>query len=536
MNQSLHELLEKCTVKLNVPGGKMGTGFFVAPQLILTCAHVLKDSKSSKIYDGIVEVVWQDKPWNAALEQLPNEPEKFDLVLLRVYDLIPNAGCVFLDKAFRSGDKFYTFGYTDLFPNGASVTANCDGFGNDNRGGLAKYTTPVILFKGARVRSGLSGSPLLNERTGAVCGVVMFTHDKNTDLGGGAIPTSAILDQFPKLEKLQQQFHQNDQCWEEAASRDSQLTSSQELGLIVHRAIELGQSEAIVRTILAFPSVIGGAIGAGLGMGILRAVIALLANQPLPCVHFAMSFFSASILGAATTLGMALTQSQSDLLDRLRDSKKGDAPEQKQISKTAIMAVFSGALFFGIAHTVVALINGLPVFIYIKGIYQLSPQLLVLPMGFLAGLGLSIVLYDQPWLDSVPTKRGIPHPNRCGLRFGLAALVFALIQGVFILAKVLAKIAEEKFRKEGEDDIVVEAATGIAIARTGEFYKAAFTHYENVPGWRELMQLCPQWFDYLALLDAALVGMVLTLGIVIGSILAHRWSDEWLKLINRQNN
>jgi hypothetical protein len=100
MNQSLHELLEKCTVKLNVPGGKMGTGFFVAPQLILTCAHVLKDSKSSKIYDGIVEVVWQDKPWNAALEQLPNEPEKFDLVLLRVYDLIPNAGCVSLTKHF----------------------------------------------------------------------------------------------------------------------------------------------------------------------------------------------------------------------------------------------------------------------------------------------------------------------------------------------------------------------------------------------------------------------------------------------------
>ena len=41
MPQRLDELLQECSVKITVPGG-WGTGFFVAPGLILTCDHVGK--------------------------------------------------------------------------------------------------------------------------------------------------------------------------------------------------------------------------------------------------------------------------------------------------------------------------------------------------------------------------------------------------------------------------------------------------------------------------------------------------------------
>ncbi len=41
LGEQLIELVRRCTVKLLVPGGH-GTGFFVAPGTILSCAHVVK--------------------------------------------------------------------------------------------------------------------------------------------------------------------------------------------------------------------------------------------------------------------------------------------------------------------------------------------------------------------------------------------------------------------------------------------------------------------------------------------------------------
>lgn len=51
MSQLLEELLQRCTVKLRVPGQMgWGTGFFVAPGWILTCAHVVKSVQDSGLY------------------------------------------------------------------------------------------------------------------------------------------------------------------------------------------------------------------------------------------------------------------------------------------------------------------------------------------------------------------------------------------------------------------------------------------------------------------------------------------------------
>jgi hypothetical protein len=43
MTQRLEELLQCCTIKITILSQiGWGTGFFVAPGLILTCAHVVK--------------------------------------------------------------------------------------------------------------------------------------------------------------------------------------------------------------------------------------------------------------------------------------------------------------------------------------------------------------------------------------------------------------------------------------------------------------------------------------------------------------
>jgi hypothetical protein len=197
----LEDLLQQCTVKLTLPGG-WGTGFFVAPEWILTCAHVVQGAK-----DEPVQVRWQTQENWAEAVVVRSLPNPYDLALLRV--MLPsdaNPPCVYLDKELRSGHELYFFGYPDEdFDNGCPVTGNCEGLTGD--------VPPLIKFKQAQVRPGMSGSALLNQHTGKVCGIVKFTRNSSFDLGGGAVPTRVILEQFPELWELQREFHGGDRRW-----------------------------------------------------------------------------------------------------------------------------------------------------------------------------------------------------------------------------------------------------------------------------------------------------------------------------------
>jgi HEAT repeat protein/DNA polymerase III delta prime subunit len=207
----VENLLQQCTVKLSLPGG-WGTGFFVAPEWILTCAHVVKMAKGEPI-----RVRWQMQQncSQAVVEEL--RPNPYDLALLRV--TLPtdaNPPCVYLDGAIQSRDPLYLFGYPDReFDNGCPVTFNCEGLTGDE--------PRLIKFKLGQVRPGMSGAPLLNQRTGKVCGMVKFTRDRSFDLGGGAVPTTAILEQLPQLREFQQQFHQADHRWRDLVLKPSEI-------------------------------------------------------------------------------------------------------------------------------------------------------------------------------------------------------------------------------------------------------------------------------------------------------------------------
>ena len=196
----LEDLLQHCTVKLSIPSQLgWGTGFFVAPGLILTCAHVVQRSP------GQVQVCWQNQTLDAVVER--SIPDSYDLALLRLTPTVEgHSPCVWLDEEVRSRDPLYLFGYPDEGDRqGEPRTFNCDG--------TTGSAIASILFNLGQVRPGMSGSPLLNQRTGKVCGMVKFTRDRSSDLGGGAIPTRVILEQFPELRELQQGFHGGDKRW-----------------------------------------------------------------------------------------------------------------------------------------------------------------------------------------------------------------------------------------------------------------------------------------------------------------------------------
>lgn len=192
------EQLQQYTVRIDA-AGELGTGFFVAPGLIMTCFHVIANAyqKSQEIN------VWrteegQEKEYTATIEKLPADTTKVDLAVLRLEGITEHV-CVKIDpKDLAIADKLYAFGYTRITQTtketrGEPVTLEYEGLD----GNL------LVKLKGGQVIPGLSGSPLLDISRGTICGVLKSTREKKYDLGGRAVPAKVILETFPELRLLQ---------------------------------------------------------------------------------------------------------------------------------------------------------------------------------------------------------------------------------------------------------------------------------------------------------------------------------------------
>lgn len=192
MDDSRAANLREYTVRLQGADDELGTGFFVAPGLILTCFHVVKASRAQ---NRPIVGWWQNQKYIATIERLPDS--EVDLALLRLDDIPHTHPCLRLDEFICVGDELYTFGYTREYLNGEPATFVYEGLDGD--------IPPLLKFKAGQVRSGFSGSPLLNQRTGKICGVVKRSRDVDIDLGGRAVPTSVIFSTFNILAQLHKQ-------------------------------------------------------------------------------------------------------------------------------------------------------------------------------------------------------------------------------------------------------------------------------------------------------------------------------------------
>jgi hypothetical protein len=209
MADSLDELLRQCTVRLVTPARKFGTGFFVGPGSILTCAHVVCDPRGRA---QAVEVESEAGKEEGRVEALVPDPcpaeDNFpDLALVRIARM--EHPCVRLDPTFAVGDLFYTFGYPEGRRHGDSLTTRCEGVTRFGEG----PDREAIKCKEGQVWPGFSGAPLLNLRTGGVCGMVKRTRDEQTDLGGFGVRGEVVLRNFPFLAEQQARFHGGDRAW-----------------------------------------------------------------------------------------------------------------------------------------------------------------------------------------------------------------------------------------------------------------------------------------------------------------------------------
>lgn len=211
---SLDHLLRHCTVRIDTPS--RGTGFFVAPGLILTCAHVVKDGSSDKP----ITLTWQSNTYTAQAVKLIPAPNVVtsqgtypypDIALLKI-DVMTHP-CVYLHMGVDLLQPLASYGYprpdplNDLLPGGQYASFGCESYG------FITAEQPFIKFKEGQVEPGLSGAPLLNLRTGGVCGMVKRTRDQMSDLGGYGVPTKIIFDQLPELIVQHQQYHRYNATW-----------------------------------------------------------------------------------------------------------------------------------------------------------------------------------------------------------------------------------------------------------------------------------------------------------------------------------
>jgi len=201
-SEQLLALFRRCTARVSdrQSSGERGTGFFVAPGLFLTCAHVVKSSRDRS---DSVAVEWEGRSYIATIEKCL-DAEYPDLALLKIEQKMGAHPCVYLHESVDLGDKLYSYGYTDNYPKGDSATFESEGWADEQK---------LLKLKGGEVRHGLSGAPILNRRTGGVCGLVTRTRGVDTSMGGRAVPTSTILRQFPELGVQQKTFLQSDNSW-----------------------------------------------------------------------------------------------------------------------------------------------------------------------------------------------------------------------------------------------------------------------------------------------------------------------------------
>ncbi len=200
--QSLYDLLNSCIVLVTIPAKKVrGTGFFVAPGKILTCAHVVEPARKNNLS---IEISWQGQTLTAQIQQF-RDIAATDLALLEVN--LTNHPCVLLYGGAEPRNHLYSFGFPDIEPQGASTTFKSEGW--------AGSQLERLKFQQGQARPGMSGSPLLNWDTGGVCGIVQLSYSTSTAaaVGGSGLLTKIILQEFPELQEQQKQYHQQHREW-----------------------------------------------------------------------------------------------------------------------------------------------------------------------------------------------------------------------------------------------------------------------------------------------------------------------------------
>ncbi len=190
MNAGLKKLLLNTIVRIETPS-QVGTGFFIYPGMLVTCAHVVWDEDQVA---NTIDISFEGKKYKATVQGI-NQDSYVDVAILQIE--CTNHHCLQLNhgKLFL-GNAYFAQGFQ-------KVDKNDFEFKRDTT--TLKYEGPVnegpqelLKFKEGQIINGISGAPVLDAQ-GQVYGVMKATRDKHTDLGGEAIPIAKLVSVLKSL-------------------------------------------------------------------------------------------------------------------------------------------------------------------------------------------------------------------------------------------------------------------------------------------------------------------------------------------------
>lgn len=227
----------------------------------------------------------------------------------------------------------------------------------------------------------------------------------------------------------------------------------------------------------------GCALGAGLGLGLERLLIGILAQSHTGVIFFSLFSYWGFLLGGLTALGIGLSGVM------LLEDTQSNQPHPHR----SFLQILLGATGFGLANLIVAFLNGI----------SLSRAPLVIPLGFVAGMGISPVYAAA---RQKPSKWLIPA--------AIAALLFILIQFIFLMFPNLG--------------------SGLAIALSSAYFQVEFEYFAFT-AWKNWITSFTDWSSVLSLLESGLAGLALIFGGWLGLNLTGNLYERWQYFAKRRN-
>ncbi|WP_405981831.1 trypsin-like peptidase domain-containing protein [Streptomyces sp. NBC_00158] len=208
MSTGADALLGSAIVRVAGPAGPAGAGFLVAPDLALTCAHVVADALGTPRAQVTAPTgeLTLDRPLSGASRPVPAEVEHWvpmradgtgDVAVLRLRTPVAGAGALAMASPASVWDhSVRVAGFPAVFPGGVWHAGRLRGWTAENWVQLSGADQ-----QGVAVDRGFSGSPVWDEEAGAVVGMVVAAQ-LSGDRQSFVIPTLTLIAEVPALGPL----------------------------------------------------------------------------------------------------------------------------------------------------------------------------------------------------------------------------------------------------------------------------------------------------------------------------------------------
>jgi hypothetical protein len=244
----LKQLADDCTVAVLQDGTVCGSGFFVAPRTVLTCAHVVG---RDRVADHDVTIEWRGTKYQGVADARPEHQGSEnlwampDLCVVSLGVEPPNQPWVVLGELGRpDNETVYLAGHSNIW-NPAVGRHSEDGV---RLGGMVEVGGgQAWKVAGGEIPHGLSGGPVLDPARGIVCAVTKSQRLENSNLGGLVIPAELIRTFFADVWERNQEEGTGNSRWQELRNAVGDHTNPAGSGLtfgerdLLARAAELLQ-------------------------------------------------------------------------------------------------------------------------------------------------------------------------------------------------------------------------------------------------------------------------------------------------------